>query len=84
MHSSGSRNVVTATIIHRPNSTHTTHNGTYIVTIASDATTARMHNITVNGKANRHVTQTSKQSVVAIAHSTVGCASRQLTRQVGV
>ena len=54
MHSSGSRIVVTATIIYTTNSTPTTHNATSIFTIASDSSNARTAIITANDSANRH------------------------------
>ena len=83
MHSSGSRIVVTATIIYTANSTPTNHSATSIVT-TTDSTNARTAIITANDSAKRHGTQTTKQLVEARARSTVGCVTRQLTRQLDV
>ena len=67
MHSSGSRIVVTATIIYTTASTSTTHSATSIGTITSDSSNARTAIITANDSAKRHGTQTTKQLVEALA-----------------
>ena len=84
MHSSGSKIVVTTTLICTTNSTSTTHGAISIVTLISDSSKARTAIITANESAKRHDTQTIKQLAEARARSTVGCVTRQLTRQLDV
>ena len=84
MHNSGSRIVVTATIIYTTASTSTTHSATSIGTITSDSSNARTAIITANDSAKRHGTQTTKQVFGARSRSTAGCVTRQLTRQLDV